>query len=95
MPSGDDPAGTRDQCAALLLVREQTLGPEHPDTLATRDDLASWTGHAGDPAGASDQYSVLLSVYQRMLGPDHPKTLATWAYHNYWAGEAYSGADPA
>ena len=85
----------RDQFAAVLPADERVLGPEHPDTLATRDDLASWTGQAGDPAGASDQYSVLLSVYQRMLGPDHPKTLATWAYHAYWAGEADSGAAPA
>ena len=76
-------------------MHERVLGPERPDTLATRDDLAAWTGHAGDPAGASDQYSVLLPVYQRMLGPDHPKTLATWAHHNYWAEEADSGAAPA
>ena len=95
MPSEDDPAGTRDQYAALLPVREQTLGPEHPDTLATRDDLAAWTGQAGDPGEARDQYSALLSVYQRVLGPDHPKTLATWAYHAYWAGKADSGTVPA
>ena len=33
----------RDQLAALLPVREQVLGPEHPDTVATRTSLAQLT----------------------------------------------------
>ena len=31
-----DPAGARDQFAALLPVCERVLGPEHPDTLIVR-----------------------------------------------------------
>jgi hypothetical protein len=38
-----DAAGALDQLAALLPVEERVLGPEHPDTLATRHDLAHWT----------------------------------------------------
>ena len=38
-----DPAGARDQYAALPPVRERVLGPEHPDTLAARGSLAYWT----------------------------------------------------
>ena len=30
-------------------IRERVLGPEHPDTLATRGGLAYWTGAAGMP----------------------------------------------
>ena len=52
---GDEPLltlhGTLD---ALLPIRERTLGPEHPDTLTTRLNLARWRGEAGGPAGASD-----------------------------------------
>ena len=29
--------------AALLPVRERVLGPEHPDTLGDRANLAYWT----------------------------------------------------
>ena len=41
-----DPAGARDQYAALLPVRERVSGAEHPDTLTTRANLAHWTGLA-------------------------------------------------
>jgi len=86
VPSEDDPAGTRDQCAALLLVREQTLGPEHPDTLDTRSDLAYWTGEAGDSAGARDLFAALLPVIKRVLGPEHPQTVTVLVNLAYWRG---------
>jgi hypothetical protein len=41
-----DPAGARDQFAALLPVMGRVLGPEHPDSLSTRASLAYWTGQA-------------------------------------------------
>ena len=67
-------AGARDQYAALLPVHERVLGPEHPDTLAARANLASWTGEAGDAAGARDQFAALLPVHERVLGPETPST---------------------
>ena len=72
-------------------MRERVLGPEHPDTLTARANLASWTGQAGDPAAARDQYAELLPVFERVLGPDHPHTLAARSLAN-WTGEA---GDPA
>ncbi|HEY6274737.1 MAG TPA: tetratricopeptide repeat protein, partial [Streptosporangiaceae bacterium] len=72
-----DAAGARDQSAALMPVIERVLGPEHPDTLATRSNLAAYTGEAGDAAGAREQYAALLPVIERVLGPEHPDTLAT------------------
>ena len=34
---------------------DDAYGPEHPETLAARGNLARWTGQAGDAAGARDQ----------------------------------------
>jgi hypothetical protein len=45
-----DAAGARDQFAVLLPIGERVLGPDHPDTLGTRRNLAYWTGQAGDAA---------------------------------------------
>ena len=55
----------------------RVLGPGHPDTLATRGNIASWTGRCGDPAGALRLFGELLPDLIRVLGPGHPDTLAT------------------
>ncbi len=67
-------------------------GPEHPDTLAARTNVAMWTGEAGDAAGARDQYAALLPTYERVHGPEHPETLIT--RHNLATWTARAG-DPA
>jgi hypothetical protein len=72
-----DATTARDQCAALLPIRERVLGAEHPSTLATRHELARWTGVAGDAAGSRDQFAALLPIRERVLGPEHPDTLTT------------------
>ena len=68
-----DPAGARDQLAAVLPVRERVLGPEHPDALITRANLAYWTGAAGDPARARDELAALLLVSEQVAGPGRPE----------------------
>ena len=68
------------------------LGPDHPDTLFTRSNLASWRGESGDPAGAAAAFEELLTDYLRVLGPDHPGTLAARNNLAYWRGQA---GDPA
>ncbi len=68
-------AGARDQYATRLPITEQVSGPEHPDTLTNRSNLAAWTGEAGDAAGARDQFAPLLPVFERALGPEHPVSL--------------------
>ena len=83
----------RDQFAAVLPADERVLGPEHPDTLITRGNLAYWTGRAGDPAGARDQFAALLPVRERVLGPEHPDTLATRRNLTYWTREAGDDVD--
>ena len=83
-----DAAGARDQLAALLPIRERVLGPEHPNTLTARHNLAYWTGQAGDAAGARDQLAALLPIRERVLGPEHPQTLTTRHNLAYWTGQA-------
>jgi hypothetical protein len=64
------------------------LGPEHPETLTARHNLAYWTGTAGDAAGARDQLAALLPIRERVLGPEHPQTLSTRHNLAYWTGQA-------
>lgn len=44
-----------------ILLREQQAarGPDHPDTLRTRNNLAHWKAGAGDPAGADRTQGAL------------------------------------
>ena len=88
-----DPAAARDQFAALLPISERVLGPEHPDTLNTRANLAHWTGEAGDPAAARDQFAALLPISERVQGAEHPDTLNTRANLAHWTSQA-DKADP-
>ena len=67
-------------------------GPEHPDTLTARHNLALWTGEAGDAAGARDQFAALLPIRERVLGPEHPDTLITRRELARWTGEAGDAA---
>ena len=64
------------------------LGPDHPDTLTTRRNLARWLGEAGQPGQAANQFRDLLTDYLRVLGPDHPDTLTTRGNLAHWLGEA-------
>ncbi len=85
-------AAARDLQRQVLDARERLLGPEHPDTLTTRHNLARWTGQAGDPAAARDMYAELLPVVERVSGPEHPGTLTVRGNLAGWTGEA---GDPA
>ena len=91
--SGSYPAA-RDlfQLIADAHREDDAYGPEHPDTLAARDNLAHWTGEAGDAAGARDQYAALLPIHERVLGPEHPDTLTARGNLACWTGEAGDAA---
>jgi hypothetical protein len=69
-------------------VRVRVLGPEHPDTLITRANLAYWTGMAGDAVAARDLFAELLPVRVRVLGPEHPSTATTHNNLAYWIRKA-------
>ncbi len=70
-------------------------GPEHPDTLTARANLARWTGEAGDLAAARDLFAALLSVRERVSGPEHPHTLTARHELARWAGRADGGPSTA
>ncbi|MGA6827415.1 tetratricopeptide repeat protein [Nitrospira sp. NS4] len=60
-----------------LAIREQVLGPEHPDTAASLNDLASLYGSQGRYAEAEPLYQRALAIREQVLGPEHPDTAAS------------------
>ena len=62
-----------------LEIRRRVLGPEHPDTLPSMNNLAQvyWRGQVR--AGRA-LYSQTLEIQRRVLGPEHPDTL--WSMGN-------------
>ena len=75
----------------------RVLGPDHPDTLATRGNIAAWTGQCGDAAEALRLSQELLPDQVRVLGPGHPDTLTTRGNIAGWTGQcgdAAGGAAP-
>jgi hypothetical protein len=66
---------------------QAALGADHPSTLATRHQVAYWTGHTGDIAGALRLSRELFAAKERVLGTDHPSTLATRHEVVYWTGQ--------
>jgi hypothetical protein len=76
----------------LLAVALVRLGPDHPDTLVIRGDLADLRGEAGDAAGAAAAYEELLADCLRVLGSDDRNTLATRGNLTRWRAEAGDAA---
>ena len=55
----------------------RVLGPDHPDTLTSRNNLAGAYLEAGDLGRAIPLFEQALADRQRVLGPDHPRTLGS------------------
>ncbi len=62
---------------AVLARYEQALGDTHPDTLASRNNLASAYESAGDLERAIPLLEAVLTQRERVLGDTHPDTLAS------------------
>nr|BFE75101.1 hypothetical protein GCM10020092_084020 [Actinoplanes digitatis] len=58
----------------MLADYVRVLGPDHPDTLSARHNLAGLRGDAGDAVGAVAALELLLADCLRVFGPDHPDT---------------------
>jgi tetratricopeptide (TPR) repeat protein/tRNA A-37 threonylcarbamoyl transferase component Bud32 len=56
---------------------ETALGPDHPDTLRSRYNLAIAYDDAGQAAEAIALHESTLKLREEKLGPDHPDTLAS------------------
>ena len=70
----------------VLAERERVLGPDHPDTLTIRNNLAGAYYSVGRFGEAIELYEQVLADRVRVLGPDHPDTLAA---RNNLAGAYY------
>ena len=71
---------------------EGLLGPDHPDTLASRNSLAGAYKSAGRLTEAIALYEQVLTDSIRVLGEDHPHTLAS--RHNLAGAYASDGNLP-
>jgi Tetratricopeptide repeat len=70
--------GLRSQAAAILrdvlAADQRVLGPDHPNTLITRYQIAVEMSELGDHDGALAEYRNVLATKQRLLGPiTHPR----------------------
>jgi len=68
------------------------LGPAHPDTLRSVNNLASCMEALGDAAGALPLFRRALDSRERVPGPEHPDTLTSV---NNLAGCLYALGDAA
>ena len=66
--------GARPLFERALAIHEKALGPEHPDTAASLNNLAVLLRHEGDFAGARPLYERALAIHEKVLGPEHPET---------------------
>jgi tetratricopeptide (TPR) repeat protein len=57
-----------------LAIREQVLGPQHPDTATSLNDLGVLLRTQGDLAGAKPYLERALAIREQVLGPQHPDT---------------------
>jgi len=83
-----DPAGAAHALQELLTDQIRILGPDHPDTLTTRNNLAEYRAQAGDPESALATFRELVGDQIRVLGPDHPDTLTTQRAITHWQRRA-------
>ena len=60
-----------------LLVRAQVLGPEHPDTLTSMNDVAAALSHQGNYVEAEKMHRETLELSKAVLGGKHPDTLTS------------------
>jgi tetratricopeptide (TPR) repeat protein len=74
---GDNAAQSILVAEPLLADQERVLGSDHPETLATRHNLAEAYHWAGRTAEALTLFEQNLADRERVLGADHPVTLSS------------------
>ncbi len=67
----------RTHLQAGLRLREETLGEDHPDTLASMEHLARMFRFHGQPSEAERYLRRALQIREASRGADHPQTLRT------------------
>jgi CHAT domain-containing protein len=79
-----------------LEIREKALGPEHPETAVSLNNLANLFEAMGDYAKAEPLFEHALAIREKALGPEHPDTAQS--LNNlavlYQATGAYAKVEP-
>ena len=57
-----------------LALKEKVLGPDHPETALSLNNLALLLQDQGDLAGARPLHERALAIREKALGPNHPDT---------------------
>jgi tetratricopeptide (TPR) repeat protein len=70
-----DLAGARALHERALHIRETRLGPDHPDTAHSLNNLANVLRAQGDLDRARTLHQRALAIYETRLGTDHPSTV--------------------
>jgi caspase domain-containing protein len=78
--------------AAHVRAWTSSVGPDHPEVLALRDEHAHAVGESGAPAEAARLYAALAVDAGRVLGAHHPETSRARENHAAWTARA---GDPA
>jgi uncharacterized protein YidB (DUF937 family) len=76
-----------------LKLRLRLQGPDNPQTLLSREDVAHLTGQCGDSEEALRQLTELLPDMVRVLGADHPDVLEARFAVALWTGETGHSAE--
>jgi tetratricopeptide (TPR) repeat protein len=58
----------------VLAISEKALGPEHPKTATSLNNLAYLLQEQGDLAGARPLHERALAIREKARGPEHPDT---------------------
>jgi len=74
---GDSSAQAIEYGEALVADSERVLGQTHPETLTSRNNLASAYQDAGRLGEAIPLYEHTLADSERVLGQTHPETLTS------------------
>src|SRR5260221_13896991 len=76
-----DDRGQYEQAERLMqrarTAKERVLGPEHPSTLSTVNNLAVLYWNQGKYEQAERLMQRALTTKERVLGPEHPDTVST------------------
>jgi tetratricopeptide (TPR) repeat protein len=79
-----------------LVIREKSLGPEHPDVATSLNNLAELYRTKGDYAKAEPLLQRALAIWEKALGPEHPdvaNSLNNFALLYYAKGD-HAKAEP-
>jgi tetratricopeptide (TPR) repeat protein len=57
-----------------LAIREEVMGPEHPDTATTLNNLAELYRETGTYAQGEALHQRALAIREKALGPEHSET---------------------